>query len=496
MKYAVVALLHAALAIAAGPPDTWVPIRWEGGPLEAARPAIATWYEPSTLDLLSGSPVNCLLLTLSGGADAAAQKEQLRLVAAYSRAARAKGLATLGVVKPGARPAEIAASAAAAGVDGVVLEGEFEGGVKFYREVEQALRAKQAGAVVIPITGPSAHPPGAWPVVAISEGVQPGIRELSDIDATPSSEPWIDSNTWLVRSVRAWSGKRPVWLSYKLDKPAPDVYPRAVADAAAAGGRWVVALDDEFRAGLRRGDAASKQAWHKLSSALRYQQEHALWRDYRFIGPLVILQDPASKHADLFGEYLNLIARRQCPYTILQRGELAAERLRGSKGVLAVDLKELRAAERKTLEDFAAQGGTLISGPAAAAGAAKGEGYATRQSGKGEIVAYPDDPPDPEAVSKDMRDLLGGDAIKVFNGPSVLTCLSSDDADKRVLVQMVAYSSAPSDRVTLRIKGEFRKARLFTPGEPPADLPAEQDSGTTEIVLQKVALWMTLLLEK
>lgn len=70
----------------AAAPDSWVPARWDGGPLEvvrrtgdkalsdpAVREAIANWYSPVTLGLLDGSPVNCLLLTLSAGADPASR---------------------------------------------------------------------------------------------------------------------------------------------------------------------------------------------------------------------------------------------------------------------------------------------------------------------------------------------------------------------------------------------------------------------------------------
>ena len=62
-------------------PDRWVPARWEGGPLEVARRAegktvaadgptrdvILKWYDPATLGLLEGTPVNCLLVTFSAG---------------------------------------------------------------------------------------------------------------------------------------------------------------------------------------------------------------------------------------------------------------------------------------------------------------------------------------------------------------------------------------------------------------------------------------------
>ena len=72
--------LAAVPAFAAGP-DGWVPARWQGGPLElqrrardgtlpdapALRETIRQWYDPATLDLLQGTPINCLLVTWSAG---------------------------------------------------------------------------------------------------------------------------------------------------------------------------------------------------------------------------------------------------------------------------------------------------------------------------------------------------------------------------------------------------------------------------------------------
>ena len=99
-----------------GTPDSWIPAHWPGGPLElerrakaktapsdpAIREAIATWYDPATLSLLDGSPVNCLLLTWSAGADGVIERQQHQLVKAYAAEAHRRGIAVLGLVYPGA----------------------------------------------------------------------------------------------------------------------------------------------------------------------------------------------------------------------------------------------------------------------------------------------------------------------------------------------------------------------------------------------------------
>src|ERR1017187_1052292 len=91
-------LPSALLGANPGTPNSWIPARWPGGPLElyqrakaktppadtAVRETIANWYDPATLHLLEGSPVNCLLLTWSAGADAALELRQQQLVKIYT----------------------------------------------------------------------------------------------------------------------------------------------------------------------------------------------------------------------------------------------------------------------------------------------------------------------------------------------------------------------------------------------------------------------------
>jgi len=93
----------------------------------AVREAISGWYDPATLTLLEGTPLNCLLLTLSAGADPGIEQRQRQLVEAYAGAARGRGFAVLGVVYPGADLAAVASAAVDAQLDGLVLEGEFPG---------------------------------------------------------------------------------------------------------------------------------------------------------------------------------------------------------------------------------------------------------------------------------------------------------------------------------------------------------------------------------
>src|ERR1035437_7067477 len=120
------------LYAAAPPPSAWVPVRWP-------------WADTRSLELLAGTPVNCLLL----------KSPAPQLVAA----AQARGVAALAVVTPGGAGGEVD-RALAAKVDGIVLEGEFPEGTA------AGIAASNSGVAVIELTSRSRLPLGsAAPVI-------------------------------------------------------------------------------------------------------------------------------------------------------------------------------------------------------------------------------------------------------------------------------------------------------------------------------------------
>lgn len=480
----------------AGTLDSWIPARWEGGPLElarrakattlpadaAVREAIANWYDTATLSLLDGSPVNCLLVTWSAGAAAELELRQQRLVKAYTFEAHKRGLAVLGLIYPGADLSSTAAEAAGAGLDGLVLDGEFE--------------AEPAFPVVIPIWRDAASGRTLKrPIVAI-QGVSPSVRNLADmgIRSGPSSEPWIESNVWLVRSFRLGPAWRPIWISHQPGAGSPGDYARCVADAAVAGGRWIVALDDGLRAGLRRHDSAAVATWQHIGAFLGFAEDHSDWRNFLPYGNLGIILDTAGADPETSDEYLKLVARRQTPYRLILRSQLSAASLAGFRAVLAAELAPPTEAERRVLQSFAEQGGLVVAGRSWG-DPPKDEPYSEVPVGKGRVVVYQD--PDPESVARDMRNLLSQEdmGVVVFNVPSVIAYASAGDSGRRLLVQLLNYSNSPAEAITIRVKGNFKTARLYMPEAASSDLVLKSEEGRVDVSIPKLALWGGVLLE-
>ncbi len=493
-------------------PSQWVPARWDGGPLELARrvqspaakdaplsaeaqKAIAEWYDLSTLDLLDGTPINCLLVTLSTGRRSEMEVRQHQLLARYAAVAHQRGFAVLGVVYPGADAIAVATGAAELHFDGVVLDGEFPDG--FSAKVSNALRAGNSSVLVIPIWRDAVCARAAQcPLVAV-EGARPDARNLTDmgIRAGPSAEPWIDSNIWLVKSLRQAPEWHPVWINQQPNPASLGDYVRCVADAAVAGGRWMVALDDTLRAGLYRREAGALDTWRNVAGFLKFADDHASWREFAPFGNVGIIVDGAGKNPQISDEYLNLVARRQIPYRLLARSALTRESLASFQAMLALDFAAPTNGERSLLREFAEKGGTLLAG-AWWGGDPTGEPYAESRIGKGRAVVYKAEPPDPESVSKDLVELLEPNVLglSLFNVPSVISYVSTQGG--RVLIQLLNYATLPSNRVTVRFNGSFTTAHFYSPGGEPVDLPVHPTGNNrTELLIPKLTTWGAVLLE-
>jgi len=497
-----------AAGLRAAGPDTWIPARWEGGPLEvarrardkappdpAARETIARWYDPSTLALLDGMPVNCLVLTSSGGGDAKTEEQQQPLVKEYTRKAHERRLAVLGSVYPGSGPDTVASSAADAGLDGLVLEG-FAGAPGFAAQLTKELRSRNSAAVVIPVES-SLRPAAktALPVLAV-EGASPGTGKLADgVTASASGGLWVDSNLWLVRSVRLSAGTRPVWLTHRVSAGTPAPYLRSIADAAAMGARWMIALDDDLRRRLRSGDVQAAALWRSMGDLVTFFGQHAEWPALAPFGAVGIVVDTAAPNPAGSEEFQNLVARRRIVYRLIDRSRLDAPSLDGLRAVLAFDLAPPAEAERKLLRDFAAQGGLVLGGPAWG-DPPKDQSYAVRSVGEGEIAVYKED--NPQSVAQDLNDLLTTPdfGVSFFNAPSVLPCAGTDTAGDRLVIQLVNYADAPAESLTVWATRRWKAAHLYLPGSAPADLPLKRSGGRTEIVIPRLPVYAALVLEQ
>lgn len=494
-------------------PEAWVPARWQGGPLEidrraregtlpdapAVRDTIGTWYDLATLDLLKGTPVNCLLVTWSAGGSPEMERAQRAAVSAYARAAQVRGLAVLGLVQASAAADALFSATVEAGLDGLVLEGAFTGREALATTLRQLAREKGMRLVLVAVD--ERHRPASEPgVAAIADGVPAGVRDLgAEAEASPSSEPWIDFNFWLVQSVRAAKGPRPVWLMHTLPPQAvPADYVRAVSDAAATGGRWVLALNDELRHGLRTTQAAAIESWRQIAASLAFVQDRATWYAYATRAVCGFVQDSTGGDVPASGTTLRLAVRSRIPLRIIERSQLTSRALEGLRAVHAVDLGQLSDAERAILGQYAQAGGVLVVGSSwQKVDIPEHQDLLVRAAGTGRVALVRDEA-DPGEVAKSLVDLIGRDnlGVRLFRAASVLGHMSVDATGAEVLVHLLNYASYPAESVLVRVKGEFRKAQLHVPGSPPVDLRLEPDAGRVEVTVGRLPVYGVVRFEK
>ena len=240
-----------------GPRD-WVPARW-------------TWTDPATLDLLTGTPVNCVLVEWS---------EDLQdQIAAFSSRAGEKGIASLAVIRPGADPAKAARDAVNAKLQGIVLEGDFPANTA--DRVRDVLAGSKA--VIVELTSRRGMKlNGDAPIIGTYQGVWPGIQVLENGEAKagPTGSPWIDTNSGFIRAVRSVTSAA-VWLGNMPPEKTvitAQRYAQAVSDAEMVGARWVIALDADFAGRLRKSDPAARKDWKLITDHLKFFEDHPDWR--------------------------------------------------------------------------------------------------------------------------------------------------------------------------------------------------------------------------
>ena len=455
-----------ALLLTLAAPTDWVPARWH-------------WLETKTLDLLAGTPVNCLLLDWDS--------QQKAQAAVFAGAAAERGIATLAVIRPGGDPAEPARDAIRAKLNGIVLEGDFS------RDAAERVKAAAAPATVIALTTRSRMPLGSnAPVIGTYQGVWPGIQVMEDgaAKAGPSGSPWINTNSGFLRAARAF-GTSVIWIG-NVPPPATaitsDNYLQAIADAAMVGARWVVALDDDLARRIHQGDAAALKDWARITHQLQFYEAHRDWRGFRPAGKLAVIQG-VDDGALLSGGILDMIAARHTPVRAVPPDRLKPEELAGASMAVDVDAASLTPEQRDVLKTFTRAGGTLLTGPA--------DWKRSATAKKDQITLDDTQLKQLDDIWHDINSMIGRGnlGVRLFNVSSMLSNMLSSPDGKQVLIHLVNYANYPVDSVTVHALGDFKQAYLYTPDGPEKKLEVYKVDEGTGVDVDLVNVSATIRLE-
>jgi hypothetical protein len=421
------------------PPHELVPFRWP-----------SAWTDPALLRLVQSTPINCLLFD---GLDRAKP---------VADAAKAAGLTVMDWSALGAAPL---------------------GEVKW-----------DSAAPYVAITGL------VWPQIKRS------AHSMDGMDAGPTGAPWIDSNTWVARLAAARAPQRTLWFDFERPKddpvPAQAAYTIALADTAAAGARWMMSLDAELQKGLPAGNDSALQTWHAIVQALAFFENHRGWTAWEPWAAVGVLSTFAGKNEFLGQELLNLAARRNLLYRVLDRSLPASQKFSGLPAILYLDPDPPAVALQSKLTAFVESGGLLIL-PHALDAAFPGRksafcpvaGYELRGQGKGAIAAAMEDWDDPYFLALDVHNLVRrrNDPVTLFNAGSLWEHYSVAPDGRSDLLQLVGFTSRPYEAVSLALTKPKRQAALYTIGaEQPAIVEPKRVEGRMEIHLPPFSYYAAL----
>ena len=452
------------LALAAASVADWVPARWNS-------------TDPVSLELLTSTPINCLLL------------DERLWSAGFAQQAPERGIVTLGVIRPGADPVASARQALALKLTGVVLEGDFESATA--RRVADLLSEFKAITIELPPRS-GVELRGPKPVVGTCHGIWPGIRvgEKGAVKAQPTGGPWIETNAGFLRFVRAATDS-PVWIEYA---PPPGTvvpvgrYLQAICDATSNGGRWIVSLDPGFERRLLERDASALSVWKRMTDHLQYFEDHREWRAFHPHGQLALVQD-ADSGALLSGSLLDMVLVKHTPVRPVPRWKLSDAAMAGARMAVNTDPEGLSEAEKEVLRNVARSGGTLLSGP---------PGWKFPPVGKDQVTLGKEELDRLDEIWKEVRSLVGRTNLgaRLFNVSGMLSNLTASPNERTVALQLVNYTAYPVEAVTAHVLGSWKRARLLSPDAPPKELAVYAIEEGTGVDIPEVRVCATLILDK
>lgn len=457
----------AAMMLLAGLND-WVPARWISG-------------DPATLQLLEGTPVNCILL------------EPKHWSSPFSTKAASQNVVVLGVINPGGDTLQFVRTAKEQGLNGIVLEGDFPQG--------EPASARKAGAGLTFIEMPgrrgTAFDSDA-PILATYQGVWPGIAAVDEKDkdkahAMPSGGPWIDTNTGFLRYAHAMNHAE-FWMGVK---PPPkqvltlDKYFTAIGDASMVGARWVVSLDDDFSKRLIQRDANAIRDWKRIGQHLRFYEELRKDRNMPVYGLMAVIQD-ASTGALLSGSVLDMIAVKHTPIRPVPAARLSMPNLANAIMTLNLDPTGLTDKQKEVLKEFTRTGGTVLNGP---------PDWKMPATSKNQLTVDEEDVKKLDEIWKEMNTMISRGrnmGVRLFNVSSMLSFLQANTDGKRAVLQLVNYSGYPVENVTAHVLGRYKKATLYVPESKPKSIePYDVEEGVaTGLDIETVPAFATLVLEQ
>jgi len=361
------------------------------------------------------------------------------------------------------------------------------------RARQEAIEVAETGAMI--------------PGVSILKGEWPGVRMSrgrSDPTAGPTGVPWVDTNGWRARLSSVMNPQAAVWIDAAPKdntRLTPEAYGIALADSAAYGGRWIIALDTQFAAGIKDQKPDALTAWKNITTAAGFFATRTAGADFVPQAVVGVISDFTGRNEFFTREVVNLLGRAGQQYRIILKDRISETSFQSLRAVIYADATEPAPALRKQILGFVQSGGMLITGPKwgeLAGTPAKVEEhprFATRTLGKGKIAVANSNPDDPYMLANDSVILISHrhDLVRLWNAGAYGSYFVASPDRKRAVVHLVFYSNRGPDAAAVRVAGPYRTAKISTVEQPePRAVEFELHKDAIEIHLPPVSQYVAV----
>jgi hypothetical protein len=350
--------------------------------------------------------------------------------------------------------------------------------------------AKRQGLQVV-------HPDTPPDGVTVTKGVWPGVRGSrhgASADAGPTGSPWVDSNGWTVRLALAMHPGREVWI----DAKPPDFpnYLTAIADTAAYGGRWIVALDNALAANIAAKSERAMNSWKTIVQATAFFRDRAAWNDYAPMALAGVVSDFTGPNEFFSNEMLNLMARAGLHFVILRKNAFTPVACQGLRALIYADAEPPAPELRRQIQTFVEAGGLLITTPVwgATAGKAEHPRYTIQTVGKGRIARSIEPPDDPFVMANDAMVLVSHryDLVRFWNSGATASYYAASADRKRAVAHLVFFADRGPNTASVRIAGPYRHVQASMVNAPSVPIETISQKDAVEIHLPQVSQYVAL----
>lgn len=348
------------------------------------------------------------------------------------------------------------------------------------------------------------NPDGKRPQMRGSLVIKRGsVLEVS----SPTAQPWIDTNLAVVKiEQRAHPGQVPLYTfswggssdSGQQQSPltAAD-YSLAVAEAGAFHADLILEVDERLQKALGEHDPQAWKLWNQVRLYASFYSQTTGDARRAAANVAVVVDD-----LDTSDEVMNLMARHNIPFEVLQPADLKEDNLQAVNVIVVFANPDSGTHER--LADLAAHGKIVVlvdahgSSPWRTLDAIRVNEHAVSYAvGTGKVLELSEPVTDPETFAQDIQRLLGNEDVlmRLFNGLTTIAVPYHEQGESVKVLEFVNYAEEPL-RVQVQVKGSFASVRYETPDHKCCEvLFPTSHNGFTEFVIPELRIAGRVLLE-